>query len=336
MHATSIGDLSMAFLTRLNNTRLKVDLQKVSQELASGRTTDLSKATGGDLGSFASIETALKTLSAYDVAAREAGQFVDTLQRSFETVQSQTSDLAPALLLASSAREATLVQSAAVDAKARFETVVSVLNTRLADRAILAGTATSDIALADVETMLADLQTAIAGAATADDVEAAVAAWFDDPGGGFETLGYLGATNDMAPFRIGPDEEAAVGLRADDDNLRDLFKGYAMAALVADDALLGNHDERVALIGKAATQLMAGDKALAEMRAGIGTIEARIDAALAQNGAETAALELARAEIVQVDPYEAATRLQSVETQLETLYTITARLSRLNLAEYLR
>ena len=41
-------------------------------------------------------------------------------------------------------------------------------------------------------------------------------------------------------------------------------------------------------------------------------------------------------EIVAADPFDAATGLQAAEAQLEALYTLTARLSRLSLTEYLR
>ena len=58
--------------------------------------------------------------------------------------------------------------------------------------------------------------------------------------------------------------------------------------------------------------------------------------ASARNGAETSALEIARTDILAIDPYRTATELQSTETRLETLYTLTARLSRLSLSEYLR
>jgi len=39
---------------------------------------------------------------------------------------------------------------------------------------------------------------------------------------------------------------------------------------------------------------------------------------------------------VNADPFETASTLQAVQLQLETHYAMTARLSRLSLAEYLR
>ncbi|MDJ0825788.1 MAG: flagellin [Rhodobacter sp.] len=336
MTVLSIGDLAMTFQTRNSNHRIKTDMLRLSDELATGLTSDMRAATGGNLGAVAGIDHQLGTLSAYRVAANEATLFLGALQRGLETVQTTTSDLGPGLLLAASSGQAALVDAAAADAKARFSTVVSVLNTQVADRAMLGGAMGSGPSLADAETMLAALQTAIAAETTAAGVEAAVDAWFDTGGGGFETVGYLGSADDLAPLRVGPDETAAIELRVDDQEIRDLLKGYALAALVADGALAGNHPERVALVETAGTRLLESDRSLAELRTGIGALEAQVETALARNGAETGALEIARNDILGVDPYRTATELQAVQTQLETLYTITARLSRLSLAEYLR
>ena len=336
MSAISIGDLALSYQTRLNNTRLKTELARVSQELASGRTTNLRDRTGGDLGAYASIENAIGSLAAYKIAATEASLAIEAVQRGLETAQNITAEAGPALLLASSSGETTLVQAAASDARAKFETVVSVLNTRVADRALLSGTAVGTTSLADAETMLSALAVARAAETTTAGIEDVVDAWFDDPGGGFETSGYLGATTDLSDFRIGPNEEVSLGLRADDQDLRDVMKAYALASLVSDGALSGQHQERAELLETAATRMLANDKTFAEMRATIGTLESRVESALVRNDTETTALELARSSLVEIDPYKAATELQSFETQLETLYTITARLSRLNLAEYLR
>ena len=336
MSAISIGDLALSYQTRLNNTRLKSELGRISQELASGRTSDLRERTGGDLGSYAGLENEIGRLAAYKIAATEAGLAVGAVQRSLETVQKITADSGPALLLASSSGESTLVQAAASDARAKFSTVVSVLNTRVADRALLSGTAVGSTPLAEAETMLASLNVAVAAETTSAGVVAVVDAWFDDPSGGFETIGYLGGMSDLSAFKIGPQEEAALGLRADNQDIRDVLKAYALAALVADGVLAGQYEDRADLLESSATRMLAGDKVLAELRAGIGTLEARVDTALARNGAETVTLEIARSSLVEIDPYDAATELQAFETQLETLYTITARLSRLSLADYLR
>ena len=69
---------------------------------------------------------------------------------------------------------------------------------------------------------------------------------------------------------------------------------------------------------------------------GVVSSQAQIDAAATRNTAEASALNIARAGIVTADPYDAATRLEDLQTRLQSLYLITSRLSRLSLTEYLR
>ena len=68
----------------------------------------------------------------------------------------------------------------------------------------------------------------------------------------------------------------------------------------------------------------------------IGTVEAQIEVARSRNSAEETSLDILRSEIGSVDPYEAGTRLETIRSQLESLYLVTARVARLSLAEYLR
>ena len=81
---------------------------------------------------------------------------------------------------------------------------------------------------------------------------------------------------------------------------------------------------------------MAGGNGRVTLAARIGTVEAQIEAARTRNSAEETALGIFRSEIGSVDSYEAATRLEQARSQLESLYLITARVSRLSLTEFLR
>jgi flagellar hook-associated protein 3 FlgL len=110
----------------------------------------------------------------------------------------------------------------------------------------------------------------------------------------------------------------------------------ALGALLDRGALHGNTVERAALAGASGEALLAAKDRLVALRAGVGDAEARIDRARGRTAAERAAAEMARAAIVEADPFRAAAELQAVQGQLETLYAITARLSRLSLTEYLR
>jgi flagellar hook-associated protein 3 FlgL len=109
----------------------------------------------------------------------------------------------------------------------------------------------------------------------------------------------------------------------------------ALGALLDRGALAGNTAERAALAGASGEDLLAAKDRLVALRAGVGDAEAAIDRAR-PHASERAAAELASAAIVEADPFRAAAELQAVQGQLETLYAVTARLTRLSLTEYLR
>ena len=202
--------------------------------------------------------------------------------------------------------------------------------------AFFAGDATDGRALAAAETMLADLELAIAGATTAADVANAVEAWFDTPGTGFDTIGYLGSDTGLAPFRLGGGERADFSARADDPALRETMKGFAMAALLEGNAFTGTITERLELSRTAAVKLLNAQDRVTDLQATIGNAEASIARAEVRSGTERAALEIARGGLIGADPFEAATRLETAQTQLETLFALTARVSRMTLVDFLR
>lgn len=336
MSSLSIGDLAHTFQIRRQTAGLKANLSRLGNELTSGRKADLGATLAGDFGPYAGIERSLRAVAAYATANSEAAGMLAASQLALGNIQSMGQDLTPALLTASSARDTTLIGAAAADARQKFSAVVATFNTSVADRTLFGGAATDRPALASGEEMLAQLVGAVAGETTATGIVAAVNAWFDDPGGGFETMGYLGSSADMGPFLIAEDETAAVGVRADDQVVRDTLKGYAMMALIAEGALVGNGAEQAELTGAAASRLLTAEGDLTDLRARIGASEARIEDAQARNSAEAAAYELARTELIGADPYQTATELEAVYSQIEMLYTVTARIAGLSFTDYMR
>ena len=73
-----------------------------------------------------------------------------------------------------------------------------------------------------------------------------------------------------------------------------------------------------------------------QLSAELGMAQGQISKALSRDESELDALELARNGITGVDPYEAASRFTALEGQLQSMYAITARLSALNLTNFLK
>ncbi len=158
-------------------------------------------------------------------------------------------------------------------------------------------------------------------------------AWFADAGG-FAATVYQGG-DPLAPVPIGRDQSARIDVTALDPAIVGTIKSLAMASLLARGVLAGSDVARSDLAKRAGEDLAGNQSTMAELEARLGTTEANILAASVQNDAEKSALETARLGLLSVDPYETAAKLQEAQTQLETLFALTARMSRLSLVNYL-
>ena len=334
MSMISLGDLAQSFMLRRQNTDLKSDLQRLTAEMTTGQASDIGRHIGGDYAPLAGIDASLGQLQGYKAATSEAGLLSGAMQTVLGTVEGMASSLGPLLLAASSAGTATQVNAVGADARQKLGTAVALYNTDVGGRALFAGQATDGRATMDVETLLAALDTEIIGATSAVDIESRVTAWFNAPTG-YASVGYLG-DDPLQPMAVAPGETADLGFTAADPGIRDTLKGLAMAAMLDRGALAGNLQARADLARRAGENLVNSQTARADMAARLGTAEGQIAAAGVRNSAETSALQIARNGITDVDPYETASKLEATRQQIETLYALTARISRLSLVDFLR
>ena len=336
MSYISIGDMAQTYMIRRQNAQLKSTVTTLANELSTGKTSDISKRFSGDFSLVSSLETSLSSMHAYKSAANEAGQFATVMQLALGNIQDQTTAAVSSLLLMNASSSQVQIDNTATAARQNFDAAISALNTQVGGRSVFSGTATDKAAIAAPDVIIAALQVAIAAETTAAGVEGAVNTWFDAPGGGFETVGYLGSSTSLASFRLGIGQDADISVKASDSEIRDTLKGLALAALVSDGALAGDIPEQAILLESAGGNLLSvGDKQT-KVRANLGSVEAYIENVSTQTSAEISSLEIVRTELLSVDPYDTASEIEAVQTQLETLYALTARMSRLSLVDFLR
>ncbi len=334
MSMISLGDLAQSFMLRRQNTDLKSDLQRLTTELSTGNAADLGRHVGGDYSPLAGIDASLSRLQGFKATTSEAALLSGAMQTVLSTVEGMASSLGPTLLAASSAASTAQVNAVGAEARQKLGTAIALFNTDISGRALFAGMATDANAVVDTETLLATLETEIAGATSASDIATRVSAWFA-AATGYAATGYLGSAP-LSPTMIAPGETADLGFTAGDASIRDTLKGLALAALLDRGALAGNATGRAELARRAGESLINSQSSRTDMAARLGTAEGQIDAASARNSAEVSSLQIARNGITAVDPYETASRLEATRQQLETLYALTARISRLSLVDFLR
>ena len=333
MSLTSIGDLARGFVLQRQTAALKAETVRLSSELVTGQASDPARALRGEIGPLAAIETSLARIAGWQNAAAGAGLRLDAMQAALAVVDDAASGLGAALALASSPGNPQLLATAAADARGKFATVIGALNARAGDQSLFAGPATAGPALAPAETILADLAAATAGATSAANIAAAVDHWFDDPAG-FQTQAWRGSSAPAGPVPVGPGESLHIGATAADPALRETLKGLAMAALLDTMPLAGA--ARADLAGIASERLLGAAPERAGLAARLGVAQGALAAAETRNAAEATGLGIARQGLTGADPYAVAVELESAQTQLETVFAVTARLSRLSLADFLR
>lgn len=336
MTLTPIGDLSHSFMMRQRQTDLKTDMLALQTEVTTGLAADTRTHLGGDYAHLSDIERSISMLDTYRVAINEAETMTVAMQNALGTVQDVSSDLSSGLLLAAQSGARQGLETISDDAGLAFSTIVSQLNGRAANRTLFSGAAYGTAALATGEEMLASLRTAVAGETTLTGVQAALDTWFDMVGGGFETVGYLGSTTDGTPLQLSEDVRVGLSLRADDTVFRDILKATAMAALSGDETLGFSLNLQASMVGRAGTDLIEVQPFLTDRISGLGLVQSRIDDNKVRNEAAALTLELSRNTLLGVDPYESATRLDQVQSQIETLYAVTVRASRLSLLDFMR
>jgi flagellar hook-associated protein 3 FlgL len=329
----SVGDASLTNILARQGADLRAGVQRAAQEVATGKKSDIGASLRGDLSPLLAIDASLSRLSAYKSTANDAAVQTAAQQLAIAGLSQLSNGVSTALMGMQDVSTPAQINTLASDARGRLASVIGLLNTQAGGRAVFSGVATDTPPLGSADDLLAALETAAIGATTAGQVAAAVTLWFDDPLG-FGTFYQGGAS--LAPAPIAAGETADLSTTAMDPAIRDTLAGLAMASLLDRGILPGDFAERARLAATAGQNLTRSEEDRVTLAARIGTVEAQIETARTRNGAEETSLGILRSDITSADPYEAATRLENVRAQLESLYLITARVSRLSLTEYLR
>lgn len=333
MNVAASGDLAQVISNRLIQGRLKGQMQRLGQELSTGRRA-APALPAADVTPLAAMERSLVLAETRSTVAAEFRTMLEVAQRTLGNVAAQVADLPTGLLEAGGTGDLARLSRTGAEARLRFNTIVNNLNTQVGGRSIFAGVSSNGPALAPAHDIMSELEADVSGATTAADALAAVEAYFAS-GGGFESRGYVGGAP-QTPARLSPNAKLPFAVTADNPDVRKTLSATAKAALLETSLLLGAPAERAAFARAAGNAMLEADSGLVDLRARVGASEAQVETAQAQLAAEKTSLEIARQELVGADPYDTAARLSAVEAQLDAFYTLSSRLSRLTLTEYLR
>lgn len=330
------SELAMAMSLRGQNSEIRTALNIASKELSTGQKSDLDKATGGDLARLFSIDHSLLRLDAESEAMSVAAGKTSLAQISLDQIHSSLVEHGPQLLSAVERRDAHSMQLIGESAANKLGAVVASINTQYGRHSIFAGAAVDSTPVASAQTLTTDIAGLVSTAVDANAAITAIDSYFYSVGGGFETGIYLGST-EKAPPLLGVDGiKADYSIAGDALELRDALRSLVIAAVIVDSPGALSAQDQVDLLREAATSSIAAVDGIIRLRGEIGNTEEVISRRQAENQAKTSLFDLERSAILSTDPYEVATRFEALQGQLQTVYTLTARLSGLSLTNFLR
>ncbi len=336
MFTGALSDLSFSLYQQKQAAQLRLDLQRAGYEMTTGQSANLVEALRGDTDQLFEIDRSLEILAQHSTGLSLAASRASATQLSLSTIQDSTGTLGVDLSAAIAIGDLTSANQWGSSANQMLETVVGALNTSVGGRYIFSGAAEDTAPLIASENIIADVTALIDAAPDTATALADIEAYFNDPGGPFETMVYGGATED-APGVLTPDgNRIDYMLRADAQPLRDMMRGLATAAAFGSSALAGSTPDAMAIYESAGALIQSADQDITALRANLGMDEENISKTQSFVAAETAAFQLARTELAGVDAFDAAARFADIENQLSSAYTVTARISNLTLTNFLR
>ncbi|MCK4860504.1 MAG: hypothetical protein KAS85_01150 [Rhodobacteraceae bacterium] len=334
----TVGHSDLASATKLSeqNSRAKTALEIASVEVSSGIRSDLVTATAGDLGKLFAIDRTISQLGSDADAIQLAGGKSALAQTALGNIHENLVEFGPRLLSAVERGDAQSSELIASDAEYALGAVVTALNVRYGRHSIFAGAALNQQAVTPATIVISDISAIVAGATDSAAALVAIDDYFYTPGGGFETNVFAGATQDGPPFRGADGETIEYAQKADSIGVRNAIRALTIAAVASNAPNFLGTSDQVDLLREAGNAAIAATGEITTLRETLGFAEGRIENAGARNRSMSAVFELERASIISTDPYEAITRFEALQVQLQAIYTITARLSNLSLTNYLR
>lgn len=334
MTSISLGDLAQSFMLQRRSVSLREEISRLTDEMSSGQVADVREVLSGNHNYLTGLERSMEVLEGYSVANAEATYFTGAMQGALERVQTFGGELGLDLILAGGGPTGATSGNSADNARIQLQGVINSLNGDIAGRSLFAGTATDQAPLPSAEDLMAQVLTVVTGQTTPQDIVSAAETWFADPAG-FDATAYAGSTTAMAPFSLSDTERVTLDVRADDGAIKELLLHITVAALADDPALGLGVQEKSELFGINGIGLQSNQDQLTSLRAEIGFTEERISLIAARNQAEETSMAFARNSLLEADPFETATELESVQFHLQSLYAVTVRSSQLSLVNFL-
>lgn len=332
----AISDLSKSWAMLRNGKAMRLEMDTAAREFSTGERNGSDIARAGQSDRLVAIDRSLNLLDHYKIGLSQGQSRADATQASLQSIRTSTADIMTNVLSLAKQDSFQSADIQASEAVGELNRVASSLNTNVAGHSLFSGSATDRSAISDPATMLSDVESILSASPDVATAIVSVDFYFNDPAGGFMTSIYGGSSTAGPDISVAEGERVGFDVRADDPAIRETLRNLTLVAAVANGAYTGSlADQKALLVNAGETNLSTSDS-LIRVQEKLGYSQEKLSESTATNDAARLRLELARNDVAAVDEYEAAARFQELEAQVERVYTVTARLGSLSLANFMR
>ncbi|NRB03698.1 MAG: flagellar hook protein [Rhodobacteraceae bacterium] len=355
----SISTYQFNLFNRQNVERSTRELQRAGQEVSTGRHYNIYTELGPRSASAIKLRAREMDTQTY----QQSNSVLDTKLQAMLTSVNRLKDGVQNVLesaLANATRPSNGANVLQTEARAALESLVAIMNTSYNGEHIFSGTRSDapplvrwDETNANTGLSPEDVMTGIVAggppdAATAAAMISEIDLVFSSTDtvtparnyeetfyGGTPELDGLGQPSVRVKAVLSVGQEMVYGVRANDEPFRDMYKGLAMLAST-DVSQITDTAAYEAWMGEVIDSLTAGQQGVTGISANIGFNQQIVETAQTRLTDISLIQRTQIADYENVDPYEAVTRMNNLQTQLEASYQVSSRLSSLTFLNYLR
>lgn len=349
MKTSFISNIGVQTSMRDTISNAQAQLIKAQKEIATGTYADRGVSLGWETGRSVNLSIEVQRIETLQDSNAIVNDRLESSQAAMEAMEGSMQTIRDALLALSGSDDATLLDTAVQTATNALESFVAQGNTSANGEYLFAGIN------ADVEPLTE--YTASSAAKTTFDTAFTTFFGFAPSSSSVSTI----TASQMSTFITGTLEPLYTGTQwttdwstASDTDMQtristaetittstnaneEGFRMFALGAVMAKEllALDVSSDVRQVVSESAISYINDGITGINAQRTSLGLSQERLTSANETLASQKDILETSLNNLVEVDVYEASTLVNALQTQVETSYTLTARIQQLSLVNYL-
>lgn len=354
MSTSSVSNISIQTSMRQTIRQAQMELLKAQQEVSTGQFYDVGAELGSKTSTVVDLNRESMRLGSMVSNNSIATQRLSASQEALKQMSTAAEEMNNALITISGSSNTDTINTTVMTVKNSLSTMVSMANQTANGEYLFAGINTDVQPLAEygpgsaAKTAFDTAFTAYFGfAPTATASTATIVASGPNPsmedfiknvlepmytGADWQT-DWSSATDEVMTSRITQSETVATSASANANG----FRFFALSSVITQELMLiGAPADAVAVAVKSAIDYTGrAITGLNSTRSSLGLSENRIEKADASLKVQIDILETSLSSKIEVDAYEASTRVNSLLSMVEASYTLTAKIQGLSLVNYL-